>query len=505
MRDRYDVLVVGGGTGGLAAALAAAQGGASVLLVSEQEWLGGQLTSQGVPSDEHGWTERLGVTPTYRRFRAALRDWYRTHRQLTPAARADPLLNPGQGAVSPICAEPVVIAEVLDDLAAGLEVLRGPRPVHADVTGDRVEAVTFARPDGTLVTIGAGYVLDATEEGDLLPLTGTEHVLGAESQDDTGEPHALEGPADEGTQQAITWCVALENREGEDHTIERPAGYDRWRAFAPPGWPDRLLSLTVPHPWTLEPRRWELPDLWRFRRIRYGAHYEPARTDVTLVNWPQNDYLGGVVTGVDTPARQTRLAEARELTLSLVYWLQTELGRRGLRPCGSVMGTRDGLARAPYVREGRRIVSRRRITELDVGVEARAGLAGAERFADSVGVGAYRIDLHPTASGRNYVDVSTYPFQIPLGALLPVRMRNLLPAAKNIGTTHITNGCYRVHPVEWSIGEAAGALAAFCVRRGTEPQAVAGEPGLLADFQALLREGRGMALAWPADHLARRV
>src|SRR5690349_23906379 len=28
------------------------------------------------------------------------------------------------------------------------------------------------------------------------------------------------------------------------------------------------------------------------------------------------------------------------------------------------------------------------------------------------------------------------------------RSRNLLPAAKNLGVTHITNGCYRLHPVE---------------------------------------------------------
>ncbi len=52
-----------------------------------------------------------------------------------------------------------------------------------------------------------------------------------------------------------------------------------------------------------------------------------------------------------------------------------------------------------------------------------------------------------------------YPFQIPLGALLPVRVDNLLPACKNLGTTRITSGAYRVHPVERSIGEAAGALA----------------------------------------------
>lgn len=43
-----------------------------------------------------------------------------------------------------------------------------------------------------------------------------------------------------------------------------------------------------------------------------------------------------------------------------------------------------------------------------------------------------------------YVHAPSYPFQVPLGALLPERMENLLPAAKNMGTTHITNGCYRL-------------------------------------------------------------
>ena len=65
----------------------------------------------------------------------------------------------------------------------------------------------------------------------------------------------------------------------------------------------------------------------------------------------------------------------------------------------------------------------------------------AETFPDSVGVGSYRIDLHPSTGGVNYIDISALPFQIPLGALIPRRIENLLPACKNPGTTHITNGC----------------------------------------------------------------
>src|SRR5690606_39469674 len=62
------------------------------------------------------------------------------------------------------------------------------------------------------------------------------------------------------------------------------------------------------------------------------------------------------------------------------------------------------------------------------------------------------------SKGNNYIDFPSLPFEIPLGALIPKRMENLLPANKNIGTTHVTNGCYRLHPVEWSIGEAVGLL-----------------------------------------------
>lgn len=79
--------------------------------------------------------------------------------------------------------------------------------------------------------------------------------------------------------------------------------------------------------------------------------------------------------------------------------------------------------------------------------------------------------------------------------MIPVRARNLLPGCKNIGTTHITNGCYRLHPVEWNIGEAAGLLAGFCLARNVPPQAVREKEPLLRDYQKLLLD-QGVQLAW---------
>jgi hypothetical protein len=137
----------------------------------------------------------------------------------------------------------------------------------------------------------------------------------------------------------------------------------------------------------------------------------------------------------------------------------------------------------------------RTVVEQDLSLAVR-GSRGAVPYADTVGVGMYRIDLHPSTGGDHYIDIGASPFQIPLGALLPVRLSNLIAAGKNIGTTHITNGCYRLHPVEWNIGEVAGTLAAYCVRSGKAPQQVQSDEADLATFQQLL-VAQGVELRWP--------
>jgi hypothetical protein len=83
-----------------------------------------------------------------------------------------------------------------------------------------------------------------------------------------------------------------------------------------------------------------------------------------------------------------------------------------------------------------------------------------------------------------------------LGALIPRRINNLLPACKNLGVTHITNGCYRLHPVEWNIGESAGCLAAHAVKTNSTPRQVRNDKKRLADFQSWIQT-QGIEIAWP--------
>lgn len=523
-----DVLVVGGGLGGVAAALAALRLGSRVILTEETDWLGGQLTVQATPPDEHQWIEQRGATRNYRRLREGIRDYYRRNYPLRPEARTDPSLNPGAGNVSPVCHEPKVGVAVLEEmlapyLAGGrLQVWRQHRPVAAECDGDVIRAVSFTDDRaGDSVTVHAPYVLDATELGDLLELAGVEHVTGSESQDETGEAHALPGAAQPLDQQAISWCFALDYRPGEDHTIDKPDDYTFWRSYQASFWPAPQLGWVDCNPHTLAARERAIfhrsaaaggqgagSDFWHYRRIFARDQY-PAGTyesDITLVNWPQIDYWLGPIVGPGEQERQQNLRAARQLSLSMLYWMQTEAPRYDggtgypeLRIRPDVVDTPDGLAKGVYIRESRRIAAEFTILEQHVGVEARPEASEAEQFEDSVGIGSYRIDLHPSTGLRNYVDISSYPYQIPLGSLIPVRIDNMLPANKNIGTTHITNGCYRLHPTEWAIGEVAGALAGHCLATKQTPRQVRNTDTSLRDFQQLLSDTFDASLAWPRE------
>lgn len=529
-----DVVIIGGGLGGCAAALAATRMGKRVLLTEPTDWIGGQLSQQGVPPDEHSHIETHGATPSYRQFRENVREFYRRHYPLTDTAKKNPKLNPGNGSVSRLCHEPRVAVAVLDAMLAPhvssgrLTILLNTQPIKAGVDGDRVQSVTLATAGGQEIQAVAPYFIDASEQGDLLPLTDTEFVTGAESQKETGEAHAPEKAAPDNFQ-SFTWCFAIDHIDGADHTIAKPDQYDFWKDHTPdltPPWSGKLLSLQYSKPNTLKPadlafvpptkagppEKTKALNLWLYRRIIDPSNFRPGTYDsgVTIVNWPQNDYmLGNLITGGEKEIAK-HFEGSRQLSLSLLYWLQTEAPRpdggtgwKGIRLRKDIMGTADGLAKYPYIRESRRIKAEFTILEQHISradrqalLKDKSGKVRAASFHDSVGIGYYHLDLHPSSGGDNYIDFSSVPFQIPLGALIPRRIENLIPGCKNIGTTHLSNGCYRLHPVEWSIGEAAGALAAHCLDQRKSPRAIRNDDKNLVNFQKTLTR-QGFELEWP--------
>ncbi len=528
---RADVVIAGGGLGGFGAALAALRNGLTVIMTEETDWIGGQLSQQGVPPDEHQWIETHGAPQSYRDFRTDVRDYYKKYYPLTSEAKARVDLNPGNGSVSRLCHEPRVAYEVLMNTltphisSKKLTLLLEHKATGAEVSGNQVKALKVkSLRSGQQMVLTAPYFVDATELGDLLPLTATEFVTGTESKKETGELHAPEvgNPANN---QSFTICFAMDYVKGENHVIDKPREYDFWKNYVPkmtPAWPGKMLSLwystpnntPVPKPLGFHPEgiKTDAPlNLWNYRRIIDKENFLPGtyQGDVTIVNWPQNDYLLGDIVGASDKVFAKHVDRAKQQSLSLLYWLQTEAPRPdggqgwpGLRLRGDLMGTEDGLAKYPYIREARRIKALFTVLEEHVGAEQRAMVTGkttdntSADFYDSVGVGYYHIDLHPSSAGDNYVDFGSLPFQIPLGALIPQRVENLLPANKNIGTTHITNGCFRLHPVEWSIGEAVGLVVVQALKENVLPRAIREDRQKMSAFQNFIRT-QGIETHWP--------
>jgi hypothetical protein len=514
-----EVLIAGGGMGGVAAALAAARAGRAVLLTEETDWLGGQMTAQGVSAlDEHRFIENFGGTASYQTLRRTIREFYRSEYPLGPSATTP--LNPGNGWVSRLCFEPAAGVRAIESLLAAhvgagpLQVLRRTKAVAAEVTGDRVRAVLFQNLDsGETVRITPELVLDATELGDLLPLTGAEYVSGAEGRIEvdpvhgTSEPDARpDGPAPECVQ-SFTYPFVVELQPGEQHVIPPPTGYIENRQRQP---------YTFDHVYydgrgIVTYRMFEgVPGaggpFWTYRRLIDARQFaDPLYPhDLSMINWPGNDYRGGSLIDRSPEDQLAELRAAKTLSLGFLHWLQTEAPRddsgRGypelkLRP--DLMDTQDGLSKYPYIRESRRVRAVRVVLEQEIAARWQTG-ARAAPMLDSVGIGLYAIDIHPAEGETKLPPEAARPFQIPLGALIPIRLQNLLPACKNIGTTHITNGAYRLHPVEWNIGESVGALAAFALEEGIPSRQVLEQPDLTRRFQTRL-VAEGIPLYWLID------
>ena len=230
---------------------------------------------------------------------------------------------------------------------------------------------------------------------------------------------------------------------------------------------------------------------------------------------------------------------------------------RFLSGLDSPMGTLHGLSKYPYIREGRRIIGRpsygykagftvheiafsradfsaeyyrnlpdrlyldlkRSLAGLNLLDDLRANtppdqIAPRMRshiYPDSVGIAQYAIDFHPCMTlspaetpgnterkGIRQAHGQAYPAQIPLRAMIPRRIDNLLVASKSLAMSTIAAAAYRVHSFEWSVGAAAGTTLDFALEHSVLPYTLVDdlprpEPRLEQLQQRLNRNGNPTA------------
>ena len=512
-----DVLVVGASTGGVAAALAAARGGHSVCLTEETAWIGGQMTAQGVSAfDENKYIETTAGTPSYHRLRNGVRQYYGQHYNLSTQGADEKFFNPGHCWVSALCFEPEAALEVLRSMLQpyltraphGVPLFRvflRTKAVSAQTSGNRISSVlTYGFESRRWIRFHPRCVLDATDLGELVPLVGAEYVTGAEPRSLTGEPHARDDAGDPNDNQSFTYTFVLARDPGHIHVLAKPPEYEAHRR-------DQPYALTVDYgkgkrlTYRMLDKAPQTPGaFWTYRRLIAVDNFVGPQVprEVSMINWPGNDYCGPGLLSNDPEQQAQALREAKATSMGFAYWLQTEVprddGGKGypdMELLTSELGSSDGLSQYPYIRESRRIRALKTIREQEISALYQKA-ARAELFPDSVGIGLYPIDIH-SCSRQDFTSPSK-PFQIPIGALIPQRIENLLAASKDIGTTHITNGAYRLHPVEWAIGEAAGTLASFALDHDVAPAKIARDSSLTEKLQLKLLDA-GAPLYWFDD------
>jgi hypothetical protein len=192
----------------------------------------------------------------------------------------------------------------------------------------------------------------------------------------------------------------------------------------------------------------------------------------------------------------------------------------------SAAGTQTGLAKMPYLRDTRRaaagIENFRLCHDFAApanpgpgprgcydGARARAEAVFSDEiepgfhFVDSVALGAYGFDIHRLQNSTCVLPAylqwggkpaEARPYYIPWRALTHYQSPNLLLAGKTMAMSFYANAATRLHPSEWSTGNAAGAGAALMAHHGWDSLELYHN---VSDLQALLSSDViGQPLKW---------
>ena len=436
-----DVLVIGGTASGISAGIQSARLGVNTLVVEETPWLGGMLTSAGVPAFDGNNAMPAGL---FGEFRQHLYDYYGGANAVST------------GWVSNTLFEPHIGDSIFKSMARNekyLTVKYHYQFKNVIKNGNSIIGAEFYEINsGAQLIVKAKRVIDATELGDALASAKVPYDLGMESNDITGEQVNLAGAND--IIQDITYVGILKDYGSPQPLIARPINYDSTEFDG---------SNTSFYKDTSRKR----PSVDAKKMLEYGK----LPNNKYMLNWPiyGNDIYLNVVE--KTPKqREALLEQAKQQTLRFVYFIQKDLGFNHLALANDEFPTKDKLALYPYHRESRRMhgMVRMLVQHISKPFDTPQLL-----FTTGIAVGDYPVDHHHKKNSAAPQHLEFFPvpsFNIPLGALIPKDASNFIVAEKSISVSNIVNGTTRLQPCVMQIGQASGLLAALSIKNRVDPK-----------------------------------
>lgn len=504
----YDVVVVGAGTGGVMAAIQAARLGVKVALLEETDWIGGQATAAGVASTDGGY---YGGSGLFTEFKNRITNYYQSRGKSVKTCWAAP------------CYEPSVARQVLKEMIAeashatpssALDVFTLEKVVQVFKNGNTVTGLQTETGKKFMSKI----VIDATEYGDVIPLTGARYRIGNSTNDNLNPNSCV---------QDITYTTIIKK-----YPNGLPEGF---YMNTPPGPQSGSSSYAV--------RREEFKQVVKidgsegfpinypvnffFHNTYRGTpnssssqnyEFNPSDPETfrsitkTSVNWA-NDYpdiSSGPFTAmpidyIENPLTRKQInCEAKLKTLQFVYYVQHELGQ----PLWSVANDEEyagmyneqknscpnigpeykilekNMPVIPYVREARRIVGLYTLKSGDIKrtIPFRNFYIPAKNFPTSVAVGDYGFDQHNCKTSSTLeLDLDSIadreeqrghpgPFAVPFESFIPETIDGFIVAEKNLSASRMAESALRLHPITMNTGQAAGAIAALSVKENIQPR-----------------------------------
>ncbi len=479
--------------------------GASVLVVESSTWIGGQATAAGVSTMDDMSRQKSGI---YLEFINRIKSYYDSRGKSMGTCYWDSRSL----AFEPHIGQEAFISMINEARRRGtLEFLMNSEVTGVAKTKNAVSSVTVKTPSGSR-NYSCKILIDATEYGDVIPLTNTPYRAG-NSVSKFLDPEAMI--------QDITWVAVIKKYPGGVPGYLKPEiplpGYElakrNYESFVSADGNNfrNVYPVYLPVNFMTQNAYRGLPD--SSNPYNYDADKEnrPFITK-TCLNWG-NDYPGsyGWTNGKrGLPVsyfedRNLRLQIEREAlikTLHFIYYIQNELGEpwsvaddeyanRILPEAARTLPHEwQELVRRmpviPYVRESRRIIGEHTLTSHELlrnSLSYRDGHTSRE-FSDAIAIGGYILDLHGANTDADTeweldekmkhqeLNMPRGPFQVPMRVLIPNKTDGFIAAEKNISASRLAAGALRLQPITMMTGQAAGALAAVCVRENKQPRQV---------------------------------